>query len=57
MIMTGYKLERSEKETNLNFERCIDFMAELMEKYVHLIPNLLPEKWIELEVPGYIMFI
>lgn len=57
MIMTGYKLERSEKETNLNFERCIDFMAELMEKYAHLIPNLLPEKWIELEVPGYIMFI
>jgi len=53
MIMTGYKLERSEKETNLNFERCIDFMAELMEKYAHLIPNLLPEKWIELEVPGY----
>ena len=48
MRMTGYKLERSEKETNLSFERCIDFMAELMEKYAHMLPNPLPEKWIEL---------
>lgn len=34
MKMTGHKLERNRKETDLNFERCIDFMAELMEKYV-----------------------
>lgn len=53
MRMTGYKLERSEIETNLSFERCIDFMAELMEKYAHMLPNPLPEKWIELEVSGY----
>lgn len=33
-----------------NFEHCIDFMAELMEKYAYLIPSLLPEQWIEMEV-------
>ena len=25
-------------------------MAELMEKYAYLIPSLLPEQWIEMEV-------
>lgn len=50
MRMTGHKLERNKKETDLNFERCIDFMAELMEKYAHLIPSLLLERWIEVEV-------
>lgn len=53
MKMTGHKLERNKKETDLNFERCIDFMAELMEKYAHLIPNLLSEQWIEMEVSSY----
>lgn len=33
-----------------NFEHCIDFMAELMEKYAHLILSLLTEQWIEMEV-------
>ena len=50
MRMTGHKLERNKKETDLNFERCIDFMAELMEKHAHLIPSLLLERWIEVEV-------
>lgn len=53
MKMTGYKLERNRKETDLYFERCIDFMAELMEKYAHLIPGLLSEQWIEVEVSSY----
>ena len=53
MKMTGHKLERNRKETDLNFERCIDFMAELMEKYAHLIPSLLSEQWIEMEVSSY----
>lgn len=53
MKMTGHKLERNRKETDLNFERCIDFMAELMEKYAHLIPSLLSEQWIEVEVSSY----
>lgn len=53
MKMTGHKLERNRKETDFNFERCIDFMAELMEKYAQLIPGLLSEQWIEVEVSSY----